>query len=99
MCGPITLRTKKALLTRYCNNLNEIIAQYEGDASYDDISPSSREFLEHIHTATLELKATSKLVADQLDAFVNVIEAMGDAFSEDHEAQALEYIEKAHHPK
>ncbi|KAK6744964.1 hypothetical protein RB195_011585 [Necator americanus] len=44
----------------------------------------------------LELKATSKLLADQLDAFVNVIEAMGDALSEDHEAQALEYIEKAH---
>ncbi|KAL6722409.1 hypothetical protein Aduo_019986 [Ancylostoma duodenale] len=58
MSGPITLRTKKGLLTRYCNNLNEIIAQYEGDASQGDISPSSREFLEHIHTAILELKAT-----------------------------------------
>ncbi|KAL6723659.1 hypothetical protein Aduo_018638 [Ancylostoma duodenale] len=96
MSGPITLRTEKGLLTRYCNNLNEIIAQYEGDVSQGDISPSSREFLEHIHTAILELKATSKLVADQLDAFVNVIEAMGDALSKDHEAQALEYIEKAH---
>lgn len=97
MSGPITLRTKKALLTRYCNNLNEIIAQCEEDISLRDTAPNSRESSEHIFTLILELKATAKLVADQLDAFVNVVEAMGESFSEDQEAQALEYIEKAHH--
>ncbi|VDP58136.1 unnamed protein product [Heligmosomoides polygyrus] len=95
MPGSFALRTQKALLTRYCNNLDKIVTQY-GEEKPLQQSSSTSNVTEPTSSAIYELRAAAKLVSDQLAAFVTIVDSMEDQLTEEQEAQLFEYIEKAH---
>lgn len=92
MSGTFALRTQKALLTRYCNNLDKIVTQH-GEEKPLQQSSSTSNVTEPTSSAIYELRAAAKLVSDQLAAFV--VDSMKDQLIEEQEAQLFEYIEKA----
>ncbi|ETN73877.1 hypothetical protein NECAME_13366 [Necator americanus] len=95
MVGPASLRTKKALLTRYCNNLSRVIekvdsAQTTGQASSDDASSS------RIKASLFELDTTAKLGSEALNAFTAALDEI-DELPEEQETQTKQkMIERAH---
>ncbi|EPB65880.1 zinc knuckle, partial [Ancylostoma ceylanicum] len=94
MVGPASLRTKKALLTRYCNNLSRVIerinsAHTAAQASSDDATSPPR-----IKASLFELDATAKLAADALNAFTAALDEI-DELPEEQDKQANDYIDSS----
>ncbi|KAK6030989.1 zinc knuckle [Ostertagia ostertagi] len=95
--APIRLRSQKGLLTRYCNNLNELITRCEGDNALKMLSSSSNsDDFERIASIVYELQATTRLLSDHLATFVSTIDTLFDSLTKEQQDQTLEYIENAH---
>ncbi|KAK6009275.1 hypothetical protein OSTOST_25822 [Ostertagia ostertagi] len=96
MVGHTSLRSQKALLTRYCNNLNGFVEECK---CLDILSPSTlrdSEALLKIESSMFQLRATAKQVEDALSTFTASIDALVEPLSEEQEVQTQEYVEKTH---
>ncbi|KAK6032941.1 hypothetical protein OSTOST_00868 [Ostertagia ostertagi] len=75
--APIRLRSQKGLLTRYCNNLDEIIARCEGENTLKMLSSSSSsDDFERIASVVYELKARTQLLSNHLATFASTIDSL-----------------------
>ncbi|KAK6734151.1 hypothetical protein RB195_017743 [Necator americanus] len=87
-------KNKKALLTRYCNNLSRVIERIDSahtaaQASSDDATSPPR-----IKASLFELDATAKLAADALNAFTAALDEI-DELPEEQDKQANDYIDSS----
>uniref|UniRef100_A0A7I4Z4E8 DUF1758 domain-containing protein n=1 Tax=Haemonchus contortus TaxID=6289 RepID=A0A7I4Z4E8_HAECO len=92
MTGPLTLKSRKSLLTRYCNNLDTLAGRYEKDTSLREAQPNAKEIIEF----TIELKESIRLVTAQIDLLVDALDKIEEPLTDEQEKQAEEYVNKAH---
>ncbi|VDO06388.1 unnamed protein product [Haemonchus placei] len=92
MTCPLTLKSRKSLLTRYCNNLNTIAGRYETDTSLREAQPNAKEIIEF----TIELKESIRLAMAQIDRLVDALDEIEEPLTVEQEEQAEEYMNKAH---
>ncbi|RCN26414.1 hypothetical protein ANCCAN_27860 [Ancylostoma caninum] len=96
MAGPTSLRSQKALLTRYCNNLNALLEKYAQNQHLGNISFQNAVTSQEAQALVYELNATSKLVDQALSSFTIMVDSLIDQLDEEQVKQANEYIDKAH---
>lgn len=85
MAGPLSLRTKKGLLTRYSNNLRRLIDEIQDSRNVqrgggDSLTPSS------VNSTVFDLRAYTKLLTDVFDEFTTALD-MTETLSEEQEIQ------------
>uniref|UniRef100_A0A7I4Z1T3 Integrase catalytic domain-containing protein n=1 Tax=Haemonchus contortus TaxID=6289 RepID=A0A7I4Z1T3_HAECO len=96
MAGPTSLKSAKALLTRYCNTLERIIKENEGIVNADPEIFSDSANSTKAQAVTLQLNSSANLVTEALSNFTMMCDSMNDALSGDQEQQVEEYVTRAH---
>ncbi|VDK45704.1 unnamed protein product, partial [Cylicostephanus goldi] len=96
MSGPTSLKSQKALLTRYCNNLASTVEKSKELSKLEILALRDATIRAQVQTQIFELNATSKLVDDSLATFTATVDSLIDTLNAEQEAQAQEYIDKAH---
>ncbi|KAL6732242.1 hypothetical protein Aduo_003022 [Ancylostoma duodenale] len=93
MAGPMSLRSQKALLTRYCNNLSRLL-----DKGEKELHPIGTEFSANNETQALlhEIDSTSQLILDTLSAFIATCDSLIDTLDEEQQKQVQQYIDSTH---
>ncbi|KIH47544.1 hypothetical protein ANCDUO_22392 [Ancylostoma duodenale] len=93
MADPMFLRSQKALLTRYCNNLSRLL-----DKGEKELHPIGTEFSANNETQALlhEIDSTSQLILDTLSAFIATCDSLIDTLDEEQQKQVQQYIDSTH---
>uniref|UniRef100_A0A7I5EAG2 CCHC-type domain-containing protein n=1 Tax=Haemonchus contortus TaxID=6289 RepID=A0A7I5EAG2_HAECO len=96
MAGPTSLKSAKALLTRYCNTLERIIKENEGIVNADPEIFCDSASSAKAQAVTLQLNSSANLVTEALNNFTMMCDSLDDALSGDQEQQVEEYVTRAH---
>ncbi|KAK6029719.1 zinc knuckle, partial [Ostertagia ostertagi] len=95
MSGPITLKSQKGLLTRYCNNLRRLLDSAEANSTQKWADLRDSADLGNMQAVLFELQSISDLVLNSLSAFTATVDSLSEELDETHENQVHEYIDSA----
>ncbi|CAJ0601117.1 unnamed protein product [Cylicocyclus nassatus] len=95
MAGPTSLKVAKALLTRYCNNLQRLTEESEKALKTEELKVWNMQQSQEVQRKVMELEANINLVSQSLEKFANVVDTVMESVTEEQEQQVQEYIDKA----
>ncbi|KAK6009911.1 zinc knuckle, partial [Ostertagia ostertagi] len=96
MAGPTSLKSVKALLTRYCNNLERIVKENEAVIKADPETFCDSAKSAKAQAVTLQLNSSVNLVIEALNAFTTMCDSLGDTLTAEQQEQVDDYVTKAH---
>ncbi|KAK6765728.1 hypothetical protein RB195_025563 [Necator americanus] len=83
MSDPSSLRSRKGLLTRYCNNLTRLIDDFEAEKECKVPTTHDLNNIEQTEMFVLEVQATSDSVPKALDSYTESIDSLQQPLNED----------------
>ncbi|KAK6027705.1 zinc knuckle [Ostertagia ostertagi] len=96
MVGPMTLRSQKGLVTRYCNALIRLTEEGKETTAQPGPTPNNATTYEEKHALLLEIEATAQLLLDTLSTFNATADTLVESLSQEEVKEVESYMDKAH---